>query len=235
MIFALGGLGFWMLFAVASVLFIISLEVERIGYAALALIGGLFAMAYWGDFNIITYASENPQMLAAMVGGYFAGGTTWCFIKWWFHLRNCRDEDLGFKNTFLEKNGVHGGRVPPELKDDWKAVCASRFNYLSSRGGPENGYAPMVSKNKARLMRWMMFWPWSFLWTMINDPIKKVFKWIYRSIQGTLQGMSDRAYSDFKDDLQGDSPQSPDDGQKSTLKSVEVDERPEPRTSWQDM
>lgn len=61
---------------------------------------------------------------------------------------------------------------------------------------------PSASENKERIIRWMSFWPWSLTWTLINEPIKKAFRAIYRRIQKLLQSIADKAFkgteADFK-------------------------------------
>jgi len=47
---------------------------------------------------------------------------------------------------------------------------------------------PKVGKHKMRIYVWIAYWPWSFVWTMINDPVRKIFNRIYASIAGWLQG-----------------------------------------------
>jgi hypothetical protein len=46
-------------------------------------------------------------------------------------------------------------------------------------------------------MTWMSFWPMSLLWTLLNDPIRKLFTEIYTRISGTLQKIADREYEKF--------------------------------------
>jgi len=57
---------------------------------------------------------------------------------------------------------------------------------------------PQAKKNKARIISWMSYWPFSMLWTLINEPVKKTFRFIYSKIEGIFQKMSDRIFKDFK-------------------------------------
>ena len=59
----------------------------------------------------------------------------------------------------------------------------------------------MASRNKAKILRWMSYWPWSFAWTMLKDPIRKAFLTIYRDIAAHLQKISDRAFRGVEADL----------------------------------
>ncbi len=46
--------------------------------------------------------------------------------------------------------------------------------------------------NKSTIMSWMCYWPLSMLWTLINNPIKRFFNYIFESISGSYQRLADR-------------------------------------------
>jgi hypothetical protein len=62
----------------------------------------------------------------------------------------------------------------------------------------DGGLAPLARTNKSRIMMWMGYWPFSALWTMIDEPIKKAFRAIYNYISSTLQRISDDAFANIK-------------------------------------
>jgi hypothetical protein len=68
-----------------------------------------------------------------------------------------------------------------ELKEERKGKSSSYF----TRSGD-------VSENKERILNWMIYWPLSAFWTIINQPIRRLFKYIYRGIEGRYQKMSDK-------------------------------------------
>lgn len=52
-------------------------------------------------------------------------------------------------------------------------------------------------ENKSRILVWMSYWPFSAIWTAINDPIKRGFQYLQSKLSGTYQKMSDRMFKDF--------------------------------------
>ena len=56
----------------------------------------------------------------------------------------------------------------------------------------------MARENKSRIIMWMAYWPWSLLWTTINDAVKRIYREIYQAIQRLLQGISDSVFKDVK-------------------------------------
>jgi len=222
MIFAIGSIGFFLLWAAVSVVIVVAEDLERFGLAGLGLVAAFTVMALWGDFNVIEVARSNPLLIAELVGGYFVAGTVWAIIKWWFFVRDCRYRYEEDKAEFLTCHGIKGKKIPDELLAQWKRHCEIAYGYGRNRLG-DLATAPQARHNKARIMRWMMFWPWSAVWTIINDPIKKLFKRIYRTIQGLLQAISDRAYRGVDDDFR-EVPKDPEGDRHSELRAVSGDE-----------
>lgn len=58
---------------------------------------------------------------------------------------------------------------------------------------------PQASEHKERIITWMLYWPFSMFWTIINDPLRRAFEWIYRRIGKFMQGVSDRIFKDVFD------------------------------------
>lgn len=54
-----------------------------------------------------------------------------------------------------------------------------------------------AKQNKERIMNWMMYWPFSGLWTLINDPIKKSFQRIFKGLENRFQKISDNITKEF--------------------------------------
>ncbi len=60
---------------------------------------------------------------------------------------------------------------------------------------------PSAVNNKARIMMWMTWWPWSALWTLLNDPIKRAFRALFQALKARFQKMSEYAFRHIDDDL----------------------------------
>lgn len=55
----------------------------------------------------------------------------------------------------------------------------------------ENKVQP--SNNKSRITGWMIYWPLSAAWTLINDPVRKFFNMIFEQFEGIYESISERA------------------------------------------
>lgn len=60
---------------------------------------------------------------------------------------------------------------------------------------------PQASNNKALITTWITHWPVSMIWTLINDPIKKLINHIFEFIKSAFQSISDKMFKSLKADL----------------------------------
>jgi len=190
MTLAFGSIGFVVLLVALSAVVVAAMQFEKVFVATAGLVLAFIAMAIWGDFNVLLAIWEHPLFTAAVVVGYFVFGALWAPTKWKFYVKDCRfkyDED---KHEFLRRNEVTDGKIPDKLLEEWRGL--RRDNETKP---------PQVRDNKARVISWMTYWPWSLGWTLLNDPVRKLFRHIYRQMQDFLQGISDKAYAGVDDDF----------------------------------
>lgn len=57
-------------------------------------------------------------------------------------------------------------------------------------------YIPKASDNKGKIIAWMTYWPMSGVWTIINDPIRRIYDRIYKRIGRVYDKISDRIFKD---------------------------------------
>lgn len=160
---------FWILFGVWALVLFVSVENDAPAYATLATIGFFVLFGVWGVLpgggSLLALLVANPVYTIMTVVGFFVFGTAWSVVKWWFYVRDLADK---------------------------------RREQISQHGKGSSFYGvirkPLVRDNKSRIMTWMCFWPFSFVWTMVNDPVRKVFAAIYMRIKDNLQNISDKAF-----------------------------------------
>lgn len=183
----LGSLWFWVLVAAAIVaLFTFIDHDDGIG-ATGTLIAFFLIQQLFGDFKVFSYVKFHPARTAELLIAYFLAGTLWAIAKWWFHVREERAKYDEKRASFLRGQELEpSDGIPEDLKAKWAEWAPKK---------------PNVSDSKERILRWMSFWPWSMVWTLINDPIKKAFRAIYRYIQKLLQLIVDKAFEGTEADF----------------------------------
>lgn len=207
-LFVFGGLWFWGLLVVASIILISCLEKENEGGATFVFLGTLAAIVFLGNTSWLSYIIENPLSIGLLVGAYLLTGVLWGISKWWIFLhdvsarnraerydwvaRRKEAHDIGHEDyETYEASYVNPPRLwTDKVKEDWKKYVARGYSGKSIK-------KPMVNENKARITSWMTYWPWSALWTLINDPIRRFYRWAYTQLRGLLQDMSDKAFKDL--------------------------------------
>jgi len=70
-----------------------------------------------------------------------------------------------------------------------------RDRYIEYGSDPKHKIT--VSSHSDRLIGWIIYWPFSAFWTLINDPVKRIATAIYRQIEVLLQRMADRIVNNF--------------------------------------
>jgi hypothetical protein len=209
-LFAFGGFWFWGLLGVVSLLIILSLEHEREGTACILTLGTLAAILFFGNTGWLTWLIENPWSTVGYIAGYLGVGVVYGVGKWWVYVRDVairhrarRREWLASECDKLRDRTATGddleharyqqalktGVIPDDIKAEWKKAREGWYGRRIAK--------PMVSENKSRITGWMTWWPWSGLWTLINDPIRRFFNWAYDQLGGVLQAISDRAFKDI--------------------------------------
>jgi hypothetical protein len=80
----------------------------------------------------------------------------------------------------------------------WWFHCRAQRDLYNEKKKQGNSYGvpskPNAAESKDTILRWMTFWPWSMIWTLINDPIKKAFREIFRRLQARFQAIADKAW-----------------------------------------
>jgi hypothetical protein len=201
-IFVVGSLWFWLLLAGETLFLLVLLEWDRAGriggvIATLTLAATLLLLQFLGDVDIYGYVIQHPWTVALGALGYFVGGTFWSIAKWWFYVREQRGLYDELRSAFARVHGFEPqSAVPEDLQPQWLQWLTTAKNngrYLEVR--------PLAVKHKARIVRWMSYWPWSLIGTVLKDPVRKAFVSIYHNIQEHLQEISDRAFKGTETDF----------------------------------
>ena len=54
-----------------------------------------------------------------------------------------------------------------------------------------------IGRNKEKVLHWMIYWPLSSVWTLINDPVKKAFEFVLSQFGGFYDKMSEKILGDI--------------------------------------
>lgn len=202
-----GSLWFWVLLFIAFCTITSFVEHERGGAAFFAVLVTTVLLMNRHIYDFFAFIIHRPGGTSVYILAYFALGTIWGIVKWFLHVTRELERYNEKKADFLKYRGNGATEITPELVKDFKDYAGYGF-----------GKPPQVSEHKGDILMWMTYWPFSGIWTLINDPVRRAFRAIYRSISTTLQAMSDRLFKSAQAEWnQPEPPKAPnvDDGTQS--------------------
>lgn len=174
------------------------------GQATLTTVLGAFIVSHMFGVNF-EFIKENAGNFALGFGVYLVVGVVWSFMKWFSTLRRVADQVVESKERFIAFNKVKQNIVIPEsfLEDsyedgpDRRQEFASYVNWFSGIAAVgitkeeiiEN-VRPKAAQNKASITGWIAFWPLSAVWTLIDDPVRRLIDYIFARFKNLYELMS---------------------------------------------
>lgn len=186
-----GGMAFWLMSFVASCILIAFINYDKGWFAGIWSIVTVVCLSWVTSFDLIGWVIGNPWTLASYVAFYFVAGAVWAVIKWWFYLNKRKGEAQALKQIFLTRQKLPDNTIPVEMKDKFREYVADSYEYH------DRDYPPQASRHKSDWMFWASYWPFSFVWTMLDEPIKKAWLFIYNKLGNMMQRMSDTMFKDI--------------------------------------
>lgn len=182
---------------IIAVAIAILLEFEKEGWATTLFSVGA-ALTLWAYKGAIwDVVSNNPLPIVYFVLTYVVLGIGWSIFKWKFYINVKVDKFNSIKSTFIEKNG--------DIKENWKKWIEYLDSLKYSNFGGKSFYShfspekivseviPQANTKKALIVSWISYWPMSLGATLLNNPFRKFFEWIYSLVSGIYDKMSSNA------------------------------------------
>lgn len=199
-LFVTGTVGFWALVLIETALLIVLIEWGKGRWATLSFAVTLLALFFLGNRNAPDYLLQHPLIAVAAMIGYFGLGTLWGTAKWWLYVRDQRAMYDELRTDFCQEFKLDGV-IPERLQPRWLERLQN-----AARAGRRIEVRPKARQHKGRILTWMSYWPWSFAWTILNDPVRKAFRFIYHHIHDYLQEISDNAFRGVEHDFPNGDP-----------------------------
>jgi hypothetical protein len=198
--FIFGTLWFWVVSAAFFGLMIYWTEDDSNLFAGICLTAFVWTMASVNDFSILL----SPWLWAKWAAIYFVIGTVWSFVKWLSYCHSVRRTLRDHKEKFvkktqavLRKDGTfedHDFAGFADYLNDHYYLGHGRTHKISTR----KDVNPSMSENKGNMVRWIVWWPFSAFWTILNDPIRRIAEFIVERFRGAYEGI---ATSVFKNEV----------------------------------
>lgn len=192
--------------------------------STLICLGALTALFFLGCkqeiYGLFNYIVANPLSVVFAFFAYVLLGSVWSVVKWYFFVLNIRDKykaqiesiTKSFNDNIKRLNNnrielVENKNRPDKStlqKADYDHDIASLDNRIKSTEtelkykleSTKESYMPEVKKHKSLILTWMFYWPFSAIWTVVNDPIRRVFQRVYVGLETVYQRITDRAFAE---------------------------------------
>lgn len=156
--------------------------------ASLAFVMFLFTSELIFKIPIWSTIITQPITVLGFFTLYICIGVGWSFPKWWFFVRKLRDEYVKELQSFLNSRGFSELTMPEELKQVWFSKEGRKW---------KEKIPPSAGDYKTKILSWMLYWPFSMTWTIIDEPFRKAFSRIFEGVRESYQKISNRIFSDL--------------------------------------
>jgi len=214
----LAAMGFWFWTVCGLVFVAILFFEEHENNIGAFIVFGLFVglMEWSGALSIFT----DPLTMLMYLAGYYAAGVVWSFIKWLSFLQKRADKFAELKlawivehNTAMQNEIDRGvaaeeGEIALELlpvdakltltsdqKKDLKRYLADNL-FIGWHNASET-VIPTARENKNKIVTWILWWPCSALWTLLNDPLVRLANYLYTRLQGMYARLANMVFSKY--------------------------------------
>ena len=207
-LFVIGSLGFWLLLAVEFIILLALVEYEKPFLGFLSLVGVAALLQAFGDLSLLELVKQQPMYAAGGAVAYSVAGAFWAIFKWYFFVKNRKEEYLKAKAEFEERTRAYKEKEAEARAQDVKVTHFNSDHIGDRLNDWERSFdrarflnkkqtlVPLPGEHKHRILVWIGYWPWSMLWTLINDSVKRLYKFIYENISGTLLRISNAVFKD---------------------------------------
>jgi hypothetical protein len=180
-------IGAWV---VIAILMAILLEFEKEGWATTFFSLGIALLLWNFRTDIWTFISSNPTATIGFTITYILIGVVWSFLKWNSYVKNAFNKLKTLKADFIREH--------KEINEKNRAKFNSKVQYSGiTKGDGGTLYlhdetleeiiekiSPIASEKKSVITSWISYWPVSLMATLLNNPFRKFFEWVYDNLSG---------------------------------------------------
>lgn len=188
--FLVGSFNFWVLVALTAVFTTICVNSDNNGYATLCLFVFVVVSTLCGDFNPIQAVLSNPLYSVGAALTYVVLGVGWSLIKWYLFVLSRKENFVEFRRKFLLGHNLHGPFIPPQLTQEWSKTWNTQWGVEK-----EKMTQPLVHDHVVRIVALMVYWPFSAAWTLVDDPLRRLFTFILKRMNRVFDSIASRVFA----------------------------------------
>jgi len=204
-----GGPVFWAVLLAWIVALFVSVEYEYGIFAFLSTLVYGVLLYFVFHVNVPQLLYNHPILILVGIALYLPIGAAWSFFRWYMFVHSKLEQYTDMRNEWLANKGETSfTEIPDHLKEEWikylEGEDTTRGTWHSHPKRRDLLKPPLVRDNKARILRWIGYWPISAMSWAFNDMIRGFCKMIYGRIANWLQGIANSIFEKVKKDLPED-------------------------------
>jgi hypothetical protein len=188
---------------VAAIVTMISLEVEEEGWATTAVSIALALLLWNYGHDLWSFVKEDYGTTLLFVLGYLVVGVVWSFLKWNEFVKRkiniykkVRAELIVKRPDFDENSNKSVEMLCQKLRENGISVWGYDVKTMAEL---KLKIMPIGSENKASIIAWISYWPLSLLATLLNNPFRRLFEYVYSLVANAYDKISQKHFKSLND------------------------------------
>lgn len=164
------------------------------------------AIFWFSNISLIDYVKNNYVDVIVGIFAYIVIGIFWSVLKWYGFVSKAAKKYQEYREIFIKEcvnqkqsqyidiTTVNNSEVI--LRDAGKNKLINEFYSRTQFKLPLS-----ISVYKSKIYNWMMFWPFSMSWFLVNKPIELIWRITYRLTLSTYNGITNYYFGKFNSDF----------------------------------
>lgn len=188
---------------VAAIVTMISLETEEEGWATTAVSIALALLLWNYGRDIWSFVKDDYGTTLLFVLGYLIAGVVWSFLKWNEFVKKkiniykkTKAELIVARPDFDENSDKSVEMLCQRLRENGISIWGYSINTMTEL---KIKVMPIGSENKSAIIAWISYWPLSLLATLLNNPFRRLFEYVYSLVANAYDKISERHFKSLID------------------------------------
>jgi hypothetical protein len=179
---------------VGAIAIMVSLENEEEGWAS-GIVSFVLALLLWNyGKDLWAFVSTNIATTVYFSLGYVILGMGWSILKWnefvkkkVAEFKKLRTQYMDTNEKFKESDSIHLKSLCDYLRNHGFKVWGSDVKSMKEIVVK---IMPSGTDNKASIIAWISYWPLSLTATLLNNPFRRLWLYIYSLCSGVYDKIS---------------------------------------------
>jgi hypothetical protein len=180
--FVLGAAGWWIISIGCFIWLIIAVEKHSWISSLICAVLYIVFMQFLAKSDLFGHVIKHPLATFLYILSYFVIGFTWSFVKWWLFVGKLMEKRAQLNKKFLNEYKTRNRESEMNSKD-MKEKWATELRYADLD-------KTSISENKTKISVWVMYWPISLIWSLVDDLIKKIIKQLVIFFKGIYDAIT---------------------------------------------